>query len=60
MANRDGRPRVDNPKQSVLGVRVTTRDHERIKKYAAEHHKTISEVVLDGLNLLYSKEEDDK
>jgi len=56
MANKDGRPPVENPKQSVLGVRVTVEDHERIKQYAAEHHKTISQVVLDGLDLLYEKE----
>jgi len=56
MANKDGRPPVENPKQSVLGVRVTAEDHERIKQYAAEHHKTISQVVLDGLDLLYEKE----
>ena len=31
MANKDGRPPVENPKQSVLGVRVTLEDHERIK-----------------------------
>ena len=46
MANKDGRPPVENPKQSVLGVRVTIQDH-----------KTISQVVLDGLELLYNKEE---
>ena len=60
MANKDGRPPVENPKQSVLGVRVTLEDHERIKKNAAEHHKTISQVVLDGLELLYNKEETEK
>lgn len=57
MANKEGRPPVENPKQSVLGVRVTVDDHERIKKYAAEHHKTISQVVLEGLDLLYKNEE---
>ena len=60
MANKDGRPPVENPKQSVLGVRVTLEAHERIKTYAAEHHKTISQVVLDGLDLLYNKEETEK
>ena len=34
--------------------------HERIKTYAAEHHKTISQIVLDGLDLLYNKEETEK
>ena len=57
MANKEGRPPVENPKQSVLGVRVTVDDHERIQKYAAEHHKTISQVVLEGLDLLYKNEE---
>lgn len=57
MANSNGRPQVANPKQSVLGVRVTAEDHEKIKKYANAHHQTISQVVLDGLNLLYDKEE---
>lgn len=60
MANKNGRPLVDNPKQSVLGVRVTTADHERIKEYAAQHHQTISQVVLEGLDLLYNKEETEK
>ena len=57
MANKEGRPPVANPKQNVLGVRVTVDDHARIKKYAAEHHKTISQVVLEGLDLLYKNEE---
>ena len=57
MANPNGRPQVENPKQSVLGVRVTAEDHEKINKYASDHHQTISQVVLDGLDLLYNKEE---
>ena len=28
MANKDGRPPVDDPKQKILGVRVTVSDHE--------------------------------
>ena len=59
MANKDGRPPVDDQKQKILGVRVTVSDHERIKKYAAEHHKTISQVVIEGLDLLCNKEEKD-
>ena len=52
MANKDGR-------QKMVGFRVTVSDHERIKKYAAEHHKTISQVVIEGLDLLCNKEEKD-
>lgn len=57
MKNKGGRPQVDDPKQSVLGVRVTSTEHERIKQYAKRHHQTISQVVLEGLELLYKKEE---
>ena len=57
MANPNGRAQVEKPKQSVLDVRVTAEDHEKIKKYASDHHQTISQVVLDGLDLLYNKEE---
>lgn len=60
MANKNGRPQVENPKQNVLGVRVTAEDHERIKRYASAHHQTISQVVLDGLELLYAKEETER
>ena len=57
MKNKSGRPQSENPKQSVLGVRVTTEEHERIKQYAIRHHQTISQVVLEGLELLYNIEE---
>lgn len=60
MTNKGGRPQSQNPKQSVLGVRVTTEEHEKIKQYANYHRKTISQIVLEGLELLYNKEESGK
>ncbi|MDO5294524.1 MAG: hypothetical protein Q4F05_17455 [bacterium] len=57
MRNKGGRPQSENPKQSVLGVRVTAEEHDRIKQYASRHHQTISQVVLEGLQLLYNIEE---
>ena len=57
MKNKGGRPHSDNPKQSSLSVRMASAEYEKVKQYAAEHHQTISQVVLDGLNLLYNKEE---
>lgn len=35
--NVNGRPQVENPKKKVLGVRVTSGEHEQITQYAAEH-----------------------
>ena len=57
MKNKGGRPHSDNPKQSSLSVRMASADYDRVKKYAAEHHQTISQVVLEGLSLLYNKED---
>ena len=50
--NVNGRPQVENPKKKVLGVRVTSDEHEQITQYAAEHHKTISQVILERLEFL--------
>ena len=50
--NVNGRPQVENPKIKVLGVRVTSDEHEQITQYAAEHHKTISQVILERLEFL--------
>ena len=57
MKNKGGRPHSENPKQCSLGVRMASADYDRVKQYAAEHHQTISQVVLDGLNLLYNRED---
>lgn len=57
MKNRGGRPHSENPKQCSLGVRMASADYDKVKQYAAEHHQTISQVVLDGLNLLYNRED---
>lgn len=53
--NVNGRPQVENPKKKVLGVRVTSDEHEQITQYAKEHHKTISQVVLERLEFLQDK-----
>ena len=53
--NVNGRPQVENPKKKVLGVRVTSDEHEQITQYAKEHHKTISQVVLERLEILQEK-----
>lgn len=58
--NVNGRPQVDNPKKKVLGVRVTLDEHKQITQYAEEHHKTISQVVLERLEFLRRDEETDQ
>ena len=57
MINKGGRPKSENSKQSSMSVRMSSADYDKVKKYAADHHQTISKVVLEALNLLYNKEE---
>ena len=57
MKNKGGRPHSDNPKHSSLSVRMASADYDKVKQYAAEHHQTISQVVLEGLSLLYNRED---
>ena len=54
-ANKGGRPVVENPRDKNLSVRVTKDDYERIKGYASSHNVTISDMFLQGLDLLYEK-----
>ena len=56
MANKDGRPLVENPRNQVLGVRVTKEEYEQVKAYSSEHQQSISQTVLEGLKLLYQLE----
>lgn len=53
--NKGGRPVAKNPRDKNLSVRVTKDDYERIKAYASSHHVTISDMFLQGLDLLYEK-----
>ena len=53
--NVNGRPQVENPKKRVLGVRGTSDERGQITQYAKEHHKTISQVVLERLEFLQEK-----
>ncbi|MBP3233036.1 MAG: CopG family transcriptional regulator [Eubacterium sp.] len=47
-----GRPKADNPKSIAIGVRLTVEDYEKLKNDVASHDITISEAVLQGLELL--------
>ena len=44
-----GRPKSENAKRKSINVRVEDALYERIRSYAAQHHMSITEVVLLGL-----------
>jgi len=48
-----GRPKAESPKKMNVSLRMTKEEYEKLKKYAAEHNLTITEVVHRGVHLLY-------
>ena len=52
-----GRPKSENPKKKTLSIRVEDSLYERICNYAGQHHLTVTEVVLQGLEKLLSRPE---
>lgn len=53
-----GRPKIDNPKQKSIGIRMSEEEREKLLQYALEHDKTITEVVQEAVNRLYDADED--
>ena len=50
-----GHPFSDNPKKSPVTVRLTADDYSRLKSYAEEHSQTMTEVIMEGIEMVYSK-----
>ncbi len=50
-----GHPFSDNPKRSLVTVRLTTDDYSQLKEYSERHSKTMTQVIMEGIKLVYSK-----
>lgn len=55
-----GRPKSDNPKNSLIGLKMTEDEANRLKEYAARHNMTVTEVLQKGLDIQYEQESDKK
>ncbi|MBQ3795998.1 MAG: CopG family transcriptional regulator [Butyrivibrio sp.] len=53
--NKGGRPAIDNPRRSPVTVRLTADEYSRLKEYAELHSQTITQVILEGIEMVYSK-----
>lgn len=53
METRMGRPKQDVVKDHIVSVRMSLEEHNRLKAYSAKHQKTITEVITEGINILY-------
>ena len=54
---RTGRPKSDNPKKSLIGLKLTEEEAAKLKEYAAKHDMTITQVLQKGVEIQYSMEE---
>lgn len=54
---RTGRPKSDNPKKSLIGLKLTEDEATKLREYASKHGMTITEVLQRGIDLQYQMEE---
>ena len=50
-----GHPFSDNPKKSPVTIRLTADDYSRLKEYADKHSMTMTQVIMEGIEMVYSK-----
>lgn len=56
MGRSPGRPRMDDPKKRMVGVKMNKQELSRLKEYAEKHNMTITDVIKEALELEYNKE----
>ena len=53
---RTGRPKSDNPKKHVIGLKLTEEETLKLKEYASKHDMTVTQVLQRGIDLQYAME----
>lgn len=54
---RTGRPKSDNPKKSLIGLKLTEDEAAKLREYASKHDMTITQVLQRGIDMQYAMEE---
>ncbi len=52
-----GRPKSDNPKKNLIGLKLTEDEAAKLREYASKHDMTITQVLQKGIDLQYAMEE---
>ena len=47
-----GRPKSDVIKEKVVSVRMLSEEYDKVKKYADDQQKTVTEVMREGVTKL--------
>ena len=56
MSPRTGRPKIDNPKNHDIKVRIDEKTNEAIARYARKHNISKTEAIRRGIDLLLATE----
>ena len=54
---RTGRPKSDNPKKNLIGLKLTEDEAAKLREYASKHDMTLTQVLQKGIDLQYAMEE---
>lgn len=54
---RTGRPRLANPRDKRVIIRLTSEEHTELLEYAATNNLSITQTLVSGFNLLKQQDE---
>lgn len=52
-----GRPKSENPKNNLIGLKLTEEEAAKLREYASKHDMTITQVLQKGIDMQYAMEE---
>lgn len=55
MEKQMGRPKKDITRDKIVSVRMLVEDYQRIKTYADKTNRTVTEVMMEGADVLIKK-----
>lgn len=53
--NKVGRPKAENPRSNIVTLRLTIEELSRLEEFAKSKSLTKTQVILEGLNKVYSE-----
>ena len=55
--NKGGRPKLEETKETIVGIRLSNAEALRLKTYADLHHVTLTQVVREALDMYFRENE---
>ncbi|WP_242958282.1 hypothetical protein [Lachnoclostridium sp. An76] len=55
-----GRPKSDNPKNNLFGLKLTDEEATKLREYASKHGMSITEMLQRGIELQYEMDKTSK